>query len=300
VTEPPGARIARLDDARQRREDAAFFKVTVTVAMQLRRHFGGRELTTARAIYDALCEVANQERNNGRPRGEFEAHRGDIAVLAGVTKETLDKYTKRFESIGVLGVDRRRVGKLNLANIWTLAYPGGRPVSLASGQTDRPTLANPTGPGVADPTGPLTKKEKKEKNPPQPPAGGGSSGSVTIWESYVTDRGRSRRRRVDLAPPSAGDRSDWDGFREVARNLVGESTFAIWFDDLDLIAVDPAGGLVVNAGRKAEWLRTRFCSVLERCPRRLRLVGDAECAAAAPAAAGDDVEQLELPLMEDL
>jgi hypothetical protein len=141
--------------------------------------------------------------------------------------------------------------------------------------------------GTAQGTGPPNPRER------------GSSDSVTIEESYVTDHGRARTRRVDLPSPSANDHGDWDQIRELLRGAVDENIFAVWFETLELIAVEPSGALVVSAGPRANWLRTRFRSILDQAPRELRLVGEVGAATdVRPVVDGshDDVEQLELEL----
>lgn len=108
------------------------------------------ERSTASAVYDALTEIANELR--GRDAG-FSAPRRRVADYAGVTTRTLDKYAREFEVIGVLRVDRRRVGGLNLPNVWHLVEPDGGETSGGSasdfstpGETSDTTLAKPATP----------------------------------------------------------------------------------------------------------------------------------------------------------
>ena len=85
---------------------------------------------------------------------------------------------------------------------------------------------------------------------------------------YVTDRGDKRRRtlRVDLddvqrrlGQPASTDRSDSRRIRDELLSAVGESTYAIWLEPLELIAVDSDGVPVVCApAQTRSWLQARF------------------------------------------
>jgi hypothetical protein len=113
------------------------------------------------------------------------------------------------------------------------------------------------------------------EDPPNPPEGGSSRDAVFVEETYVTVRGRTRRRavRIDLDDvrrglglPGANDRSDWDEIRKRLRALVGDSMFEIWLDPLELIAIDQSGALVVDAPPATfSWLRHRYRRVIARC-----------------------------------
>jgi hypothetical protein len=128
------------------------------------------------------------------------------------------------------------------------------------------------------------------EDPPSPPEGGSPPHSIVVEETCVTARGRRRRRsvRVDLAEvrrglaiPGVTDRQDWEQIRQALRELVGESTFEIWLDPLELIAIDPAGALVIDApSAMLSWLRHRYEGVLGRCTgeasRRFRFAEEPE------------------------
>ncbi|MGH3610416.1 MAG: DnaA N-terminal domain-containing protein, partial [Pseudonocardiaceae bacterium] len=91
---------------------------------------------------------------------------------------------------------------------------------------------------------------------------------MMIEQTYVTDRGRRRRRmvRVDLDEvrrgleiPAASDRCDWRQIRSLLEERVGESTFAIWLDPVELIAIDDDRVLVVAVPPEtAAWTGKRF------------------------------------------
>ncbi len=125
---------------------------------------------------------------------------------------------------------------------------------------------------------------------PSPPEGGSAPSSILVEETYVTARGRTRRRavRVDLDEvqrglglPGLPDRNDWHQIRERLRDLVGESMFEIWLDPVELIAVDPSGALVLDAPRATfSWLQHRYGRAVARCAsdvsRSVRFAGEAE------------------------
>ncbi|MGI8559080.1 MAG: hypothetical protein ACR2ND_12385 [Solirubrobacteraceae bacterium] len=142
------------------------------------------------------------------------------------------------------------------------------------------------------------------EDPPNPPGPGGSGAdSMIVEQTYVTERGRRRRRtvRVDLhevrrslGNPTAADRRDWQRMRELLEATVGESTFAIWLGPADLIAVDGERRLVVAVpAATVAWTSSRFGRLLESCAvragRELRFASEPEVHAFG--AAGRRVQQ---------
>jgi hypothetical protein len=102
---------------------------------------------------------------------------------------------------------------------------------------------------------------------------------MIVEQVYTTERGRRRRRqvRIDLdevrrrlGMPSTADRRDWQQIRELLQATVGESTFAIWLEPAELIAVDDERRLVVAVpASTASWTRERFGRLLTRCAERV-------------------------------
>jgi hypothetical protein len=94
-------------------------------------------------------------------------------------------------------------------------------------------------------------------DPPGPPGGGrGRPGEMIVEQICITARGRRRRwmvpvdldevrRALEIATPV--DRRDWQETRDLLKETVGESTFAIWLDSVELIAVDGDRKLVLAA-----------------------------------------------------
>jgi DnaA-like protein len=118
------------------------------------------------------------------------------------------------------------------------------------------------------------------EDPPNPPLRGGSRPrSMIVEQVYTTERGRRRRRqvRIDLdevrrrlGMPNAVDRRDWQQIRELLEEAVGESTFAIWLEPAELIAVDDERRLVIAVpAATASWTRDRFGWLLTSCAERV-------------------------------
>jgi len=102
---------------------------------------------------------------------------------------------------------------------------------------------------------------------------------VVVQETYVTERGRERRRsvRIDLGAvrhnlglPSPEDRDDWQSIRTLLRETVGESTFEIWLDPLELIAIGNSGALLVaGPAETLTWVRERYGQLLAGSAQRV-------------------------------
>jgi hypothetical protein len=155
---------------------------------------------------------------------------------------------------------------------------------------------------------PIARAGKEPQNPrtpegpPNPPEGGQGADQFLVEQTYVTERGRKRRRTVaiDLGPVRArlraageADLAAWEQVGASLRQAVGESTFEIWLAPLELIAVDLEGTLVVSApAATVGWVASRFGRVLDsaaqRAGRPLRVADEVERRAAeslAPAVA---------------
>ena len=87
--------------------------------------------------------------------------------------------------------------------------------------------------------------------------------------------------RRGLGLPILADRDAWERIRVGLRDAVGDSTFEIWLDPLELIAVDTTDVLVISApSATRSWVRSRYAGVLTRCAERegraLRLAEEPE------------------------
>lgn len=112
--------------------------------------------------------------------------------------------------------------------------------------------------------------------------------------------------RRGLGLPAAEHRARWDQIRVLLHEAVGESTFAIWLEPLELIAVARNGTLVVGApADTASWVRDRFGRLISGCAERagheLRLAEEPERRALghrgerpAPAAPASHINQQEV------
>ncbi|MHB8659797.1 MAG: DnaA N-terminal domain-containing protein [Solirubrobacteraceae bacterium] len=157
------------------------------------------------------------------------------------------------------------------------------PAPATPAQTPAETPA-PSARGGKEPQNPRT------QDPPNPPAGGSPPHSVVIEQCYVTERGRRRRHpiRIDLDEvrrglerPAPSDDADWERIRALLLAALGESTFSIWLEPLELIAIDGARTLVVAApAATSSWITKRFGRLLsaraDSVGRALRFAGEPE------------------------
>jgi hypothetical protein len=161
-------------------------------------------------------------------------------------------------------------------------------VSASNPAKTPPETPPPNARAGREPRNPITRED-----PPTPLKGGTPARSVLIEETYLTERGRKRKRhvRVDLEEirrrlrlPTAIDHEDWRRTGSLLRDAVGESVFAIWLEPIELIAIDSDGVLVIAPPPATnEWVQKRFGRVLSECAQRasreLRIADEAERAA---------------------
>jgi len=172
--------------------------------------------------------------------------------------------------------------------VWEQNCPAWSGVSALKGGHDRTLFdlpaaktpaQTPAQTPAANARGGREPQNPRTGNPPSPPGGGSRAGSMLVEQAYITERGRRRRRlvRVDLDEvrrglgiPTAADREHWRGTRELLQAAAGESTFEIWLEPIELIAVDGQHRLVVGVpAATAAWTSTRFGPLLERCAVRV-------------------------------
>ena len=181
------------------------------------------------------------------------------------------------------------------------AAKGGQDRTLFDGQP----AANPAEKGAENPAenpaanaraGREPQNPRIPEDPPTPLAGGRSARSMMIEHTFISDRGRRRRRMVPvdldairrgLGIPTAEDRRDWQQVRELLRAKLGESQFEIWLDPVELIAIDRDRKLVLAAPSvTAGWTRERFGRVLVACAssvgREMRFAEKPELCALGP------------------
>jgi hypothetical protein len=143
-------------------------------------------------------------------------------------------------------------------------------------ETPAQTPAQTPAPNARTGRNPRTPEPKE--HPPSPPEGGSSDQSITIEETYLTDRGRRRRRRVNvdldevrrtLGVPGPADHASWERIRMLLVERVGGSTFDIWLDAVQMVAVDTDGALVLDGpdGTRG-WVRERYGGVIADCAGR--------------------------------
>jgi hypothetical protein len=98
---------------------------TIDALRAIRERFDGPRVASALGVYTTLTEVAN-EVGGDAARESFEATRKRIAGMCGISIDTLDRYVKVFEEIGVIEVERRVEGSAHLPNVWRICAPPGR------------------------------------------------------------------------------------------------------------------------------------------------------------------------------
>jgi hypothetical protein len=177
-------------------------------------------------------------------------------------------------------------------------------VSGQKGGQDRTLFAETPARTPAETPAPNARAGSEPQNPrtghpPSPPQGGTSGDSIVVQETHVTERGRKRRRavRLELAEvrcrlglPTPADEDDWQRVRETLLDAVRESTFALWLEPLELIAVGGDQALVVTGpSATLPWLRDRFGWLITACAerngRQVRLADESETHAMAAAQA---------------
>lgn len=141
-------------------------------------------------VYRALTEIANESRARTAFNGEsdgFEATRRDIADRAGeLSPQTVDRAVRELERLGLLRVERRRAGEVNLPSLYVLVEPGQLVLEQIEGRSQR-DLPQPHGSEggppstaqVAPPGRTVQEVEEGKKTP-------------------LTPRKRGGRRRRDL------------------------------------------------------------------------------------------------------
>jgi hypothetical protein len=231
---------------------------------------------------ESTSAVASQSRVTAAPA---RADRGP--GLSGVTDRKGPELS---------GVSRRKGPILN--GVSPSKGPDVSGVSSVNPAKTPPQTPPPNARAGIEPLNPRT------RNPPDPPGGGSTERWVIIEESYLSDRGRRRRRpvRVDLdevrrglAVPSSEDRNVWRRIRDRLQRRVGESMFAIWLEPVELIAIDCDQRLVLAPPTTtAAWISKRFGRLLtatsSELGREFRFANEAESHAFNASAPNDRIQ----------
>jgi hypothetical protein len=212
--------------------------------------------------------------------GADEAERADLGDRASRAARNGKRPVRTDLSVRKGGQDRTVPGEN--CHIWSGVSPpkGGQDRTLLELPTAQNPAENPAENPAGNPRAGREPRNPRIEDPPNPPRGGGSRPrSVIVKQVYTTERCRRRRRqvRIDLdevrrrlGMPSTVDRGDWQQIRELLEATVGESTFAIWLEPAELIAVDDERRLVVAVPEStASWTRDRFGRLLITCSERL-------------------------------
>ena len=165
---------------------------------------------------------------------------------------------------------------------------------ILSGVSDsNPAKTPPKTPSPNARAGTEPKNPRTREHPPTPLKGGRPARFLVLDETYLTERGRRRTRRVRvdldeirrrLGLPAATDHDDWRRMCALLRQAVGESVFAIWLESIELVAIDSEYALVIAPPTATrDWVQKRFGRLLSECAqqvsRQLRFADDAERAA---------------------
>ncbi len=254
---------------------------------------GQRPLLATVTAAPAVAQSASAEVDQGQPVAR--ANTGLDGTVSGQNRPVTAGVSRRKGGAGRTLSQQNRpasagvsVGKAGADRTLSCETPAETPAQTPA-KTPAKTPARNARAG-REPQNPRT------LDPPSPPEGGSVADQVLVEETYLTERGRTRRRpvRVDLsavrerlAAAGAVEQAAWEQIRARLLQAVGESTFEIWLAPLELIAVDLAGRLVIDTpDATRSWVRTRFGRVLERCAveagRAIRFVEELERLALEP------------------
>jgi hypothetical protein len=131
-------------------------------------------IASARSLYLALTEAASN-----RSKDSFVVTQGELASLAGLSRSTVNKLVSEFAGIGIIKIEARREGKINLPSIYTL---------LNSGEcaTDGQPVKN-----NVETNGQLRTKEKKIEKNKKKKLIEYSDAFNQFWESYPKKRSKA-------------------------------------------------------------------------------------------------------------
>lgn len=97
-------------------QDRGFVAVTTVVLVAIDRHVGARVRLAALGLYATLLELAEGEPQQSE-RLRVTVSRRRLAVLVGVSVDSLDRRIAELADAGVLRVRHRREGRLNQPNV---------------------------------------------------------------------------------------------------------------------------------------------------------------------------------------
>ena len=170
------------------------------------------------------------------------------------------------------GAQTRTVSVLNGLDVSGVSLENTAQSRTVSGETPRQTPPETPPPNARAGKEP---QNQRTPHPPDPPEGGNQlEESVLVEETYLSARGRRRRRVVQLdlsdvrrtlGIPTVRDNTDWRSLCDNLAHKVDESTFEIWLQPLELIAVDDASALVINSPAPTRtWVERRFGRVIAK------------------------------------
>jgi hypothetical protein len=268
---------AGIADSTYRRARAA---VLASGEVSLATAGGGRARTNAWLLSDPRSGAAGALI---APQGRVAPSAGTRPLVASVSGSTVEAAVPaEVASANSPGSSGESIDNpAHARTVSTVNGPGSTGVSARNPAQPRTVgSGNPAGYPARNPAAQRARGKGTQNQttcPPSPPAGGRCADSVTIVEDYVTDRGRERRRsvlvsleeaRAQLREPDADTYQCWQRFRDELRRIVGESTFEIWLERLDPVAIGLRDELVLAApATTRSWVSARFAGVLDRAGR---------------------------------
>ena len=191
--------------------------------------------------FTSLARFTSRRADGGKGGQDRTLSAGNSPILTGVSgpKGGHDRTVSPEKCPVLTGVSGAKGGQdQTLFELAPLETPAQTPAKTA----ETPAANARAG---REPLNPRTRK-----HPPSPPEGGSPPDSIFVEETYVTlavasadeRSGSTSTRSVETSGSQAlpiattGSRSE-----SCLRELVGDSTFEIWLEPLELIAVDPTG-----------------------------------------------------------
>jgi hypothetical protein len=170
-------------------------------------------------------------------------------------------------------------------------FPATNPVvnPVQNRTPSRPETPSQTPPETPSPYVRAGRESQNLRTTPPDPPEGGQPVSVEITESFITERGRRRTRRIEvslteLSPAAAVDREAWQVVRRRLGEMAGSSTFEIWLAGFELIAVSVRDRalLIAAPGEIHGWAAARYRHLFQAlsagCGRQVRPATERELA----------------------
>lgn len=264
------------------RRRAPFCWLSVAALELIARQVPEGTVAGVRNTYLGLAQVAAAARD-GHHEG-FEATLGQIAAAANVDRATVKRHLPILAELGLLEVEARTAPNgATLASCYVLLEPGqeaGPSEAGSSEQTPGAHDAPPPAHGApgggahgeahgAPPTRtrPTVVEEERISSPQPPPGGRGSGRRRGSRASGTNPRAVAAQALTTRAgePPSRHLEATWLAIRHELEVAVGESTWHMWLEDLELLGAD--GSTLLLTTKSHKWARDRFGRIIAAITR---------------------------------